>query len=134
MYFYIYIKCVNGFGIFTYDSGVVTQFHTSWTQWKNLFSLEIFGENGAMLVDGLGRSYGVETLTIHCRKPEGGAPHTETIQYNSEDVSWNLEWIDFIKSIRTGSPMLGSADDGIVAMRMLDAVYRSSTTRKVVNV
>jgi len=124
----------NGFGTFIHSAGVTTQFHTSWTQWKNLFSLEVFGSNGAVIVDGLGRSYGTETLTVYRRKPEGGCPDREVIQYGEEDTSWQLEWVDFLNAIHTGSEMLGTADDGVIAMRMLDALYRSAKSESVVKV
>lgn len=116
----------NAFGIFRYESGAVASFHTSWTQWKNLFSLELFGDAGALLVEGLGRSYGTETLTLHRRRKEGGAPDTQTWTFDGPDDSWSLEWDDFLSAIGGKSAMLGSANDGLVAMRMLDALYRSA--------
>ncbi|MFI5398678.1 MAG: Gfo/Idh/MocA family protein [Candidatus Binatia bacterium] len=116
----------NAFGMFRYPSGAVAMLHTSWTQWKNLFSLEIFGARGALLVEGLGRSYGPETLTVHCRKAEGGVPDTETKVFEGEDSSWRMEWADFLGAVLEGKPMLGTAGDGVVAMRMLDALYRSA--------
>lgn len=116
----------NAFGLFRYDSGVVASFHTSWTQWKNLFSLEIFGRDGAVIVEGLGGSYGVETLTVHRRRPEGGVPVAETVTYEGEDRSWKLEWEDFLSAVLDGQPMQGRADDGVVAMRMLRALYESA--------
>jgi predicted dehydrogenase len=116
----------NGFGLFRYPSGSVAIFHTSWTQWKNLFSLEVFGSLGAVIVEGLGRSYGIETLTVVRRKPEGGVPDMETLRYEGEDESWRLEWADFVGASRHGRRMLGTADDGVAAMRMLDALYRSA--------
>lgn len=117
----------NAFGLFRFDSGVVAALHTSWTQWKNLFSFEIFGQAGALSVDGLGRSYGPETLTIHRRRADvGGAPETETLVLDGEDSSWRGEWDDFLGSARGNRPMLGTADDGVTAMRMLDSLYRSA--------
>jgi predicted dehydrogenase len=116
----------NGFGMFRYAGGAVAIFHTSWTQWKNLFSLELFGTRGALVVEGLGRSYGAETLTAMRRKPEGGVPDMETRTFEGEDPSWRLEWADFMGAVRHRRPMLGTADDGVAAMRMLDALYRSA--------
>lgn len=118
----------NGFGTFYFPPGIVAQFHTSWTQWKNLFSFEVFGTQGAVIVEGLGQSYGTETLTIHRRNPEGGAPKTRSIWYDEKDLSWQREWTDFLSAIRNGTSMLGSADDGVIAMRMIDALYRSAAT------
>src|SRR2546422_6811178 len=82
----------NAFGLFRFDSGVVAQFHTSWTQWKNLFSFEVFGREGAVLVEGLGKSYGAETLTVWRRRPEGGVPDLAVECYEGPDESWRLEW------------------------------------------
>ena len=116
----------NGFGTFLFPGGAVAQFHTSWTQWKNLFSLEVFGQVGAAVAEGLGRSYGVETLTVYRRQPEGGVPDVEVVRYGGDDESWRLEWEDFVGAVRDGRPMLGTADDGVAAMRMLDGLYRSA--------
>ncbi len=124
----------NAFGLFRFGSGVVASFHTSWTQWKNLFSLEVFGQGGALVVEGLGRSYGPETLTVHRRRPEGGVPVSETVAYQGEDPSWKLEWEDFLGAALEGRAMLGTADDGVVAMRMLRALYESAASGAPVRV
>jgi predicted dehydrogenase len=54
----------NAFAFFRTAKGQVAQMHTSWTQWKNRFTFEICGEAGYLIVNGLGGSYGTETLTI----------------------------------------------------------------------
>jgi predicted dehydrogenase len=124
----------NAFGLFRFPAGAVASFHTSWTQWKNLFSFEVYGQAGAVTVEGLGRSYGVETLTVHHRRPEGGAPETDVRSFDGPDDSWRLEWEDFVRAVRGGNGMLGTAEDGVVAMRMLDALYRSAATQALVEV
>ncbi|MGH7517727.1 MAG: Gfo/Idh/MocA family protein [Gemmatimonadales bacterium] len=116
----------NGFGLFRYAGGGIAAFHTSWTQWKNLFSFEVFGTRGAVIMEGLGRSYGPETLTVHVRRPEGGAPLSTHEVFEGEDVSWRREWTDFVSAVTQGSSMLGSPEDGVIAMAMLDALYRSA--------
>jgi predicted dehydrogenase len=122
----------NGFGLFGFSDGPVAAFHTSWTQWKNLFSFEVTGRLGALVVEGLGRSYGTETLTWHRRRTEGGPPDTERWEFAGEDRSWELEWADFVGAVFEGRPALGTVDDGLVAMRMLDALYRSAAERRAV--
>ncbi len=52
----------NAFVLMQTSTGQAVQFHTSWTQWKNRFSLEAFGKNGYIRIEGLGGSYGKETL------------------------------------------------------------------------
>jgi len=116
----------NAFAILRYPGGRVASFHTSWTQWKNLFSLEVFGEHGSLVVEGLGRSYGDETLTLAHRAMEGGAPRMERLVFDGPDLSWRDEWSDFIAGIVEGQPYLGGPADGIVAMETLAALYRSA--------
>lgn len=116
----------NGFALLKWASGGVASFHTAWTQWKNLFSLEIFGTKGSLVVEGLGRSYGTETLTVAIRKPEGGVPDMETLTYEGPDESWALEWADFVRGLRSNQPFLGDAAEGVEVMRTLDAIYRAA--------
>ncbi len=124
----------NAFGLFRFASGAVASLHTSWTQWKNIFSFEVTGRTGAAVVQGLGGSYGVETLTVYHRRPEGGAPQETTQVFEGADESWRLEWDDFVAAVRRGAagPMLGNMDDGVLAMRLIDALYRSAASGSVV--
>jgi predicted dehydrogenase len=116
----------NAFAVLRYAGGAVASFHTSWTQWRNLFSFEIFGTAGSLVVEGLGGSYGEESLTIALRAPEGGAPLTERLAFAGPDTSWRDEWDDFITGIGAGRAFLGDADDGVVAMATLAALYASA--------
>ncbi len=116
----------NGFALLRWQDGRVANFHTAWTQWKNLFSFEVFGTLGSLVIEGLGRSYGTETLTQAIRKPEGGVPDMETLTFEGPDESWALEWQDFLSGIQTGSPVWGDATEGVGVMRTLKAIYASS--------
>jgi predicted dehydrogenase len=48
--------------------------------------------------------------------------------FEEGDASWRLEWSDFVRGVVEGTPMLGDAEDGLRAMAMLDALYRSART------
>ena len=52
----------NAFAILRADAGHVCSLHVSWTEWRNLFSFEVFGKNGYVKIEGLGGSYGKEKL------------------------------------------------------------------------
>jgi predicted dehydrogenase len=121
----------NAFGLFKFRDGSIASLHTSWTQWKNKFLLEAFGTDGAVVVDGLGGSYGVETLTIIRRDASGGLPRKEAITFEGEDPSWKLEWDDFVRAIKTSEPYLGTPSDGLMAMRMITALYTSASDGKI---
>jgi predicted dehydrogenase len=122
----------NAFAMFRTKQGVVATMHTSWTQWKNLFSFEVFGTAGYLVIDGLGGSYGIETLKVGRRKPEGGAPDEQTIQFNGPDTSWQFEWQEFLTAIDGNREPIGSGHDGHQANRMIEAVYRSARENRVV--
>lgn len=115
----------NGFALLTYASGAVASFHTSWTQWKNLFSFEVYGTVGSLTVEGLGKSYGVERLLVAKRRPEGGVPETEELAFEGEDLSWAREWEDFLGGV-AGAAYWGNPGDGVAVMTALDALYRSA--------
>jgi predicted dehydrogenase len=115
----------NGFALLKYPGGAVASFHTSWTQWKNLFSFEVYGTAGSLTVEGLGKSYGTERLLVAKRRPEGGVPETEELAFEGEDLSWAHEWEDFLGGL-DGKAYRGNPEDGVAVMTALDALYRSA--------
>ena len=62
--------------------------HVTWTEWKNMFSLEVYCRTAKLEVDGLVRSYGTQRLRIYRMTPELGPPELEERVYPSEDQSW----------------------------------------------
>lgn len=123
----------NAFAQLRTGSGQAAQFHTSWTQWKNRFSFEVFGRDGYVRVEGLGGSYGTETLEIGKRKKEGGAPDVEVFEFPGPDLSWQAEWREFVSAIREGRQPLANGEDGLQAMRLIAAIYESAQTGQVVH-
>src|SRR5690606_1168434 len=67
----------NAHGLFRFADGAVAQLHVSMTQWRNLFSFEVYGETGSAAVEGLGGSYGPERFTLARRNLRGGVPEIE---------------------------------------------------------
>jgi predicted dehydrogenase len=139
----------NAFAIFRTKKGQVAMMHTSWTQWKNKFLFEVFGEKGYLIVDGLGGSYGPEKLIIGKRKKQlerekmeirdsiqyaGGPPDEEIIEYPEPDISWVEEWKEFVSAIKGNREPLGSGYDGLMANKMIEAVYQSAKLNKPVKI
>lgn len=118
----------NAFAILGLAGGATCQFHVSWTNWRNVFSFEIFGTRGYIAVNGLGGSYGPETLEYGRRRDEGGRPDIETIEYPPEDNSWQEEWKDFRSAITDRRDPWGSGHDGYMANRVVEALYASSAS------
>ncbi|HTA38490.1 MAG TPA: Gfo/Idh/MocA family oxidoreductase [Candidatus Acidoferrales bacterium] len=119
----------NAFGLLRFPGGCIATLHTSWTQWKNLFSFEVFGRDGSLAVEGLGGSYGVERLQVARRNPAGGVPDVQTEEFHGPDASWRIEWDDFTAAIVDGTPYWGTPDDGLRVMRALHALYASARDR-----
>lgn len=113
----------NAFALLRCATGAIASLHTSWTQWKNLFSFEVACQRGAVAVEGLGGSYGPERLVVARRVLSGGPPQMEERAFDGPDESWRLEWEDFHRAIQTGAPYLGTPDDGVRAMRVIDMIY-----------
>lgn len=96
--------------------------HVSCTEWKNLFSLEIYGRHGKLQIDGLGGSYGVERLTFYRMLPEMGPPETTSWEYPRGDQSWELELREFLDDIaqrRTPSPGLAEAHAALAVVKQI---------------
>jgi predicted dehydrogenase len=107
------------------EVGPWTLFHASWTEWKNLFSLEIYCRAGKLQVDGLARSYGPQRLTIYAMRPELGPPDVEMIEFASEDASWSREWDEFATAISAADGRLlhGDLESARYGWECVDAAY-----------
>ena len=116
----------NAFCLLRTEKDQVAVVHVSWTQWKNLFSFEIFGEEGYVVVEGLGGSYGTERAILGKRgflKPF----EEQVIEFRGEDVSWREEWKEFISAIEENREPLGNAYDGLEAVKLVYAIYKSAS-------
>lgn len=99
--------------------------HVSWTEWKNLFSLEVYCRTAKIQVEGLARSYGPQRLTIYRMRPELGPPETEEVAYPENDDSWALEWQNFAAAIEASDAqlLLGDLGDARYAWEQIEAAY-----------
>ena len=107
-------------------AGQTAWLHVSCTEWKNLFSLELYGRDGKLAIDGLGGSYGVERLAYYKMLPQMGPPETTIWEYPGSDDSWRLETEEFIADIRQGREPSPSLHDGIRTMKVVEEIYRRS--------
>ena len=122
----------NAFGHFRTATGQVASIHASWTQWKNLFRLEVFGRDGYAIAEGLGGSYGPESLRLGQRRPEGGLPtETETI-FAGEDHSWSLEWASLLDEIDGCKTAGASGAEALRTMEWIHRLYQAAATGRAV--
>ena len=100
--------------------------HVSCTEWKNLFSMEIYGRDGKLAIDGLGGSYGVEKLTFYRMLPEMGPPETTSWEYPRGDQSWALEFAALADDIRQGREPDAGLPAARAALEIVETIYRKS--------
>jgi predicted dehydrogenase len=113
----------NGFLSLRTARGQTAWLHASCTEWKNLFSFEIFGRDGKLQVDGLGGSYGVERLTYYRMLPRMGPPETTIWEYPGEDLSWSAEFAHVCECIAAGRAPAGGLADALAALEVVGEVY-----------
>jgi predicted dehydrogenase len=116
----------NGFVLLRTARHQVAFLHASWTEWKNLFSLEIFGRQGKLEISGLGGSYGVERLAYYRMLPQMGPPETTIWEYPMADTSWEAEFAEFLVDIRLARPPAAGLDDARAALRIVERLYEGS--------
>lgn len=75
----------NGFISLRNGKNRASWLQVSCTEWKNMFCLEIYGKQGKLQIDGLGGSYGIESLKYYKMLPEMGPPETTIWEYPGED-------------------------------------------------
>ena len=100
--------------------------HVSWTEWKNLFSIEVYCRHAKLQVDGLVRSYGNQRLRIYRMSPELGPPELEERSYSDADLSWSAEWEHFAAALGTGEPLLGDLGDAHYAWERVEDAYAAA--------
>ena len=108
--------------------GVVGVLHSSATQWRHRFHLDINLEGGSVILGGLltsTKSYGAETLTVATvdHEIDNGDPREQITHYN-RDPSWELEIDDFASSIINDTPLEnGTSLDAFKTMKLITQIY-----------
>jgi len=120
----------NVFAIFRNQKGQVAQLHSTMTQWRHLFSLEIFLEKGHIVINGLltnSGAYGKEELSASFNAASGPGvswDREERIIY-SINTSWANETAMFFDSIEKNIPVpVGNSKDAHKLMRLVDMIYK----------
>ncbi|MCX6905890.1 MAG: Gfo/Idh/MocA family oxidoreductase [Verrucomicrobia bacterium] len=102
--------------------------HTAWlqvscTEWKNLFSLEIYGQNAKLHWEGLGGSYGLERLAFYKMLPQMGPPETTLYEYPRGDESWKIEMAEFFEDIRLRRTPVPGLKEAKAALAVVEKIY-----------
>ena len=120
----------NAYVLMQSPKGVVAQVHSSATQWRHIFNLEITLQKGSLVLGGIltgSKSYGDETLRIITSNPEKdkGNPKESTKKYN-EDVSWDNEIKYFSNCLANNLEIeRGSIGDAIETIKLVETIYKA---------
>lgn len=113
----------NAFICLKNDIGKIAFLHASCTEWKNSFEFQIYGKNGKIEIKGLGRSYGLETLTLHEMLPEMGPPITQTWTFPEVDNSWKSEMDAFLEDLQNGSNNSNNLESSLDVLEIIQEIY-----------
>jgi predicted dehydrogenase len=117
----------NAFMTLRTAAGQTAFLHVSCTEWKNMFSFEIYGRTGKIAIDGLGGSYGTERVAFYRMLPEMGPPETTMWEYPRDDQSWELEMREFLEDIRTGRQPAAGLPAARAALDVVGRIYARHT-------
>ncbi len=116
----------NAFLSLRTPAGQTAWLHVSCTEWKNLFSLEVYGRDGKISIEGLGGSYGLEKVIWYKMLPEMGPPETTSWEYPRGDQSWAAELESFQEDIQ--KPFSGNEafEQNIRTLEIVETIYTKS--------
>lgn len=117
----------NVYALMRSRDGAVAMLHSSATQWRHRFSLDIALERGTIALAGIlssTKSYGAETITIaYADSSDRGDPKEVMTLYN-EDHSWHDEIAAFADVILHDKPVVaGSSMEALGTMHLVYRVY-----------
>lgn len=117
----------NAYALMKNEQGIVAFLHSTATQWRHRFHLDINLEKGSIILSGIlsgSKSYGAETITIATKsEDDNGDPKEVTIRYN-EDNSWRDEIKAFAENIIKNTLVAkGSSLDALKTMELVYKIY-----------
>ena len=86
----------------------------------------VFLRDGKLEINGLGGSYGVESLTFYRMLPGMGPPETTRWEYPFADRSWDAETAEFIAAIQESRGPIGDAAEATACMSVIERIYQGA--------
>ena len=122
----------NAYALMKTEANIVALIHSSATQWRHQFCLDIALERGAITLSGIlsgSKSYGDEEIIIVKRNETDIGVMPEERKRFLEDTSWEDEVRDFELSIKNGQKITqGSSLDALRTMELVEKIYQSDSS------
>lgn len=101
----------------------------SLSSWKNIFTIEVFGRDGLVLLNGRGGNYGAQTVEYVNRWFWNGNDKRSLREFSMIDSSFELETLAFLRLVADGTrdDVLSDADDGCAALSIVEAAYAAAS-------
>jgi predicted dehydrogenase len=119
----------NAFISLRTPDGRTAWLQVSCTEWKNLFSFELYFRRAKLHIEGLGGSYGLERLSYYRMLPEMGPPETTVFEFPRGDKSWARELQEFIIDVRERRTPNPGIAEGKAVLRIVETLYAKSGFR-----
>ena len=108
------------------DTGIIASIHSTATQWKHKFNIEITLEKATLILSGIlsgSKSYGQEKLIILNKKNDKF--RKKTFKYY-KDNSWKDEISEFTDTIsNNGKVINGNSYQALEVMKMIQNIYNN---------
>ncbi|MFA4870868.1 MAG: Gfo/Idh/MocA family oxidoreductase [Pedobacter sp.] len=116
------MKDDNAFIHLENENGNIAWLHVSCTEWRNMFSFEIYCKHGKIQIDGLGGSYGTERVTLYQMHPSMSMPDTTIWEYPQPDRSMETEFLHFVDSIENGGGAFPDISDAYEILKIVEKI------------
>ncbi len=117
----------NAYAIMRTMDGKVAMLHSSASQWRHRFGLEVALTKGSLALSGIlsgSKSYGEETLCILKTSGSDTADLDEEVRNYTHDPSWATEISEFAEAVTEDKPVTnGSSDDALKTMELVYRIY-----------
>lgn len=115
----------NAFLLLKNEKGVIASLHASWTQWNPKFSFEIYGSDGYIRVEGLGKKYGGTEKVFYAKRKNDFSASEEKVVICDTDADKSLSKVldEFISAIEERRDPRPNGRDALGVLEIVERAY-----------
>lgn len=121
----------NAFLLLKTEKNQILSVHSSITEWKNLFRVEIFGTEGYCVLTGRSNRYGPQEVRVGKRWFWLAGEEEQVWKFSGQEDSFFLELQAFLSATSGDThPSLATPEDGVRALEIVDHLYKGNAMLK----